>query len=63
MAVLGERADAVLERFGGGEEEAAVEAQDHDAGERLIGGVLDEVAEDLGPGSRPSSGIGGLVAT
>ena len=48
-AVLGQRADAILERFGGGEEEAAVEAQDHDARERLVGGVLVEVAEHLGP--------------
>ena len=46
-AVLGQPADAVLERLGGGEEEAAVEAQDGDARERLVVGVLVEVAEHL----------------
>ena len=60
---VGERADAILERFRGGEEQPAVEAQDGDAGERLVVGVLVEVAEDLVPASRPSSGIGGRVAT
>ena len=47
---LGELADAVLERLGGGEEEAAVEPQDVDAREGLVVGVLGEVAEHLRPG-------------
>ena len=55
--------NALLERLGSCEEQAAVHAQDGDAGERLVGGVLVEVAEDLQvPACRPSSGIGGLVA-
>ena len=62
-AVLDQAAHPVLERFGGGEEEAAVEAQHRDARGRLVVRVLVEVAEHLGPASRPSSGIGGWVAT
>ena len=56
IAVLGQRADAILERLGGGEEEAAVEAQDGDAGERLVTRVLVEVAEDLRPGLAAEQG-------
>ena len=40
-------ADALFERFGGGEEKAAVEADDGDTGEGLVVGVLDKVTEDV----------------
>ena len=49
-SVLDEAAHALLERFGGREEEAAVEAQHRDAGECLVVGVLDEIAEDMRAG-------------
>ena len=58
-----ELADPVVERLRGGEEEPAVEPQHGDARERLVARVLVELAEDLRPGSRPSSGIAGAVAT
>ena len=42
-----DRADAIVERLGGREEQAAVEAQHGDPRERLVAGVLVELAERL----------------
>ena len=50
LAVPDDRADAVVERLGGGEEQAAVETQHGDPRERLVAGVLVELAEHLGAG-------------
>jgi hypothetical protein len=38
--VVGEGAHAILERLGRGEEQTAIEAQNGNAGEGLVGGVL-----------------------
>src|SRR4029453_11114044 len=53
VAVLGELADALLERFRGREEQPAVHAQHGYALEGLVRGVLVEVPEDLGSGLPP----------
>ena len=50
VGILHERADALVERLGGGEEQAAVESHHGEAGERLVARVLARVAEDVGPG-------------
>ena len=50
--VLRQRTDAVLERLARREEQAAVEPQHDDAGERLVAGVLVEVAEHLRAAAR-----------
>lgn len=55
-------AEPILERFGGCEEQTAIEADNPHPVKRLVAGVF--VARNTCvPGSRPSSGIGGLVAT
>ena len=56
-------ADAVLERFGGGEEQAAVEAQTTMPGNVSSSGYSSSSRNTCVPGSRPSSGIAGGVAT
>ena len=55
--------DPVVERVRGGEEEPAVMPEHRDPRERLVARVIVELAEDPGPGSRPSSGVAGAVAT
>ena len=62
-AFVDEIADAVLERLRRREEQASVEPQHDDPLERLVIRVLVDVAEHLGSGSRPRSGIEGCVAT
>ena len=47
LAVPDDRADAIVERLSGGEEEAAVEAQRGDALKGLVTGILVELAERL----------------
>ena len=56
-------ADALLERFGGGEEEAEVQAQDDQAVERLVAGCSPASRKTCVPGWRLSTGIAGEVAT
>ena len=56
-------ADPVLEGIRGGEEQAAVETKDHDPRELLVVGCSSSSRKTCVPGSRPSRGIGGRVAT
>ena len=50
LVLLDHRPQAPVERLGGGEEEPAVEPNDADPGERLVSGVLVQLAEHLGAG-------------
>jgi hypothetical protein len=52
-APVQEPANTILERLGGGEEEASIEANHRYPGEGLVGGVLIELPKDLGPRLAP----------